>query len=67
LKLEPSERRILLAAGIGAGIGAIFRAPLGGAVLAVEILYTDDLEVEALFPALIASIVGYSIFGSWSG
>ncbi len=67
LRLDEQDRRIALATGIGAGIGAIFRAPLGGAILAAEILYTNDLEAEALVPALIASIVGYSIFGSWSG
>jgi CIC family chloride channel protein len=67
LKLESNERRILLAAGIGAGIGAIFRAPLAGAVLAAEILYLRELEIEALFPGLIASIIGYSLFGSWAG
>lgn len=67
LKLNAQDRRIALATGIGAGIGAIFRAPLGGAILAAEILYTNDLEVEAIIPALIASIVGYSVFGIWSG
>lgn len=67
LKLSVQDRRIALATGIGAGIGAIFSAPLGGAVLAAEILYKHDLEVEALIPALISSIVGYSVFGAWSG
>ncbi len=66
LHLDVQDRRIALATGIGAGIGAIFRAPLGGAILAAEILYKDDLEVEAIIPALIASIVGYSVFGGWS-
>ncbi|MBN2321214.1 MAG: chloride channel protein, partial [Acidobacteria bacterium] len=59
--------RIAVAAGIGAGIGAIFKAPLGGALLAAEILYIHDLEVEALIPGLIASIVGYSVFGAFFG
>jgi chloride channel protein, CIC family len=67
LRLDMQDRRIALATGIGAGIGAIFRAPLGGAILAAEILYKNDLEIEAIIPALIASIVGYSVFGSWSG
>lgn len=67
LRLDVQDRRIALATGIGAGIGAIFRAPLGGAILAAEILYKNDLEVEAIIPALIASIVGYSVFGAWSG
>lgn len=67
LRLDAQDRRIAIATGMGAGIGAIFRAPLGGAILAAEILYMNDLEVEAIIPALIASIVGYSIFGAWSG
>lgn len=67
LRLDVQDRRIALATGIGAGIGAIFRAPLGGAILAAEILYKDDLEVEAIIPALMASIIGYSVFGAWSG
>ncbi|HEU0113119.1 MAG TPA: chloride channel protein, partial [Thermomicrobiales bacterium] len=67
LRLNPADRRIAVAAGMGAGIGAIFRAPLGGALMACEILYLHDLEVEALIPALIASIVGYSVFGAIEG
>jgi CIC family chloride channel protein len=67
LNLDIQDRRIAIATGIGAGIGAIFRAPLGGAILAAEILYKHDLEVEALIPALIASIIGYSVFGAWFG
>lgn len=67
LRLSVQDRRILVAAGMGAGIGAIFRAPLGGALMAAEILYLHDLEVEALIPGLIASIVGYSIFGAIDG
>lgn len=67
LGLSAQDRRIAVAAGMGAGIGAIFRAPLGGAVMATEILYLHDFEVEALIPSLIASIVGYSVFGYFEG
>ena len=67
LGLSVQERRIAVAVGMGAGIGSIFRAPLGGALMAAEILYIHDLEVEALIPALIASIVGYSIFSTVYG
>ncbi len=62
LKLTPRERRLALAVGIGAGIGSIFKAPLGGAILSAEILYKRDFETEALIPSLIASIVGYILF-----
>jgi len=66
LKLSVRDRRILLAAGMGAGIGAIFRAPLAGALFAAEILYRDaDLETEVIVPAAVAAIVGYSVFSFW--
>ncbi len=67
MRLDTRDRRIAVATGMGAGIGAIFRAPLGGAVMAAEILYLHDLEVEALIPSLIAAITGYSIFGAFYG
>ena len=66
LKLPVRDRRILLAAGMGAGIGAIFRAPLAGAIFAAEILYRDsDLETEVIIPAAVSSIVGYTVFSFW--
>src|SRR3954470_9094961 len=64
LDLDARDARIAVACGMGAGIGAIFRAPLGGAVLAAEIPYRDDVESEALVPAFVASIVSFSIFGA---
>lgn len=64
LKLSARDRRILLAAGMGAGVGAIFRAPLAGAIFAGEILYRDaDLESDVIVPSAISSIVAYSVFG----
>lgn len=65
--LNDHDRRIATASGIGAGIGSIFLAPLGGAILSTEILYKRDFEVEALIPSTIASVVGYSIFGYYTG
>lgn len=67
LKLSAHERNIALAAGLGAGIAAIFKAPLAGAIIAAEIFYTEDFEVEALVPGLIASVIGYTIVGSVFG
>jgi CIC family chloride channel protein len=66
-QLSVHDRRIAVAVGIGAGIGSIFKAPFGGAVMSAEILYMGDFEVETLLPAFIASIVGYSIFASYVG
>jgi chloride channel protein, CIC family len=67
LHLDERDRRTAVAAGIGAGIGAIFRAPLGGALMAAELPYRHDLEAEAIIPGLIASIVGYAVFSAWAG
>ena len=61
LRVGPREKRILLVAGIAAGISAVFRTPLGAALLAVEVLWRDDFEAEALVPAVLASVVSYSI------
>ncbi|MEW6672822.1 MAG: chloride channel protein [Thermodesulfobacteriota bacterium] len=63
LKLSNRERRIMMAAGIGAGVGSIFRAPLAGALFAAEVLYRDpDFESEVIIPAGISSVVAYCIF-----
>lgn len=67
LNLSPTDARIAVTVGIGAGIGAIFRAPLGGAVLGAEILYREDIEADALLPSMVASIIGFSIFGAVEG
>lgn len=64
LKLSAHDRRILLAAGMGAGVGAVFRAPLAGALFAGEILYREaDIESDVIVPSAIASIVAYSVYG----
>ncbi|MCA9132002.1 MAG: chloride channel protein [Planctomycetales bacterium] len=63
LHLSARDRRILLAAGMGAGVGAIFRAPLAGALFAGEILYRDaELEADVIMPAAVASTIAYSVF-----
>ena len=68
LHLRPAERRILLAAGMGAGIAAIFRAPLAGALFAAEVLYrSPEFEPEVIIPAGIASVVSYCTFGAFFG
>ena len=63
LKLTDRERRIMLAAGIGAGVGSIFRAPLAGALFAAEVLYRDpEFESDVIIPAGISSVVAYCLF-----
>lgn len=63
LKLSDRERRIMLAAGMAAGVGSIFRAPLAGALFAAEVLYKEaEFEAEVLIPSGISSVVAYCVF-----
>lgn len=63
LKLSDRERRIMMAAGVGAGVGSIFRAPMAGALFAAEVLYRDpEFEPEVIIPAGISSVVAYCLF-----
>jgi CIC family chloride channel protein len=67
LRVSTRERRILMVAGVAAGMAAVFRTPLGAALFAVEVLYRDDFESDALIPAVLASVVAYSVVISMYG
>lgn len=68
LRLRAADRRVLMAAGMGAGIAAIFRAPLAGTIFAAEVLYRSPaFESEVIIPAGIASVVSYCVFGVFTG
>ncbi len=67
IRVGARARRTLMVAGAAAGLGAIFRAPLGGALTAVEVLYREDLETDALTPAILASVTAYTVFCSVNG
>ena len=67
LHLSDDDGRILVSLGVGAGIGAIFGAPLGGAVLAASIIYREDFEYRVLYPGFVTSATAYAVFGSFLG
>ena len=68
LRLRSADCRVLMAAGMGAGIAAIFRAPLAGTMFAAEVLYrSPEFESEVIIPAGIASVVSYCTFGAYAG
>jgi chloride channel protein, CIC family len=67
LGLDDRDARITVTAGLAAGVGAIFRAPLGGAMLGVELLFRRDREWRMLLPSLMASGVAYAEFGAVYG
>jgi CIC family chloride channel protein len=68
LRLRDEDRRILVLAGMAAGLAAVFRSPLGMAIFSVEILYSGmAFETEALIYTVIASVVAYAVNGLFVG
>lgn len=62
------DRRLLMLAGMAAGLSAMFRSPIGTALMAIEVLYADmEFEAGALLYALLASIVAYALNGFVDG
>jgi len=56
VRVSPSERKILLAAGAAAGMSATFGAPLASVVLAIELLLFE-FSTRAFVPLVVASSV----------
>lgn len=67
LNLSDADGRVAVAIGIGSGIGAIFGAPLGGAVLASSIVFRADFDYRSLIPGFITSGTAYAVYGSIIG
>ena len=66
--LSVHARRILMAAGLAGGIGALFQAPLAGALFGIEIMYSSsDIEYETVLPCFISSAVSYTVFAYFFG
>ena len=62
------DRRLLLLAGMAAGLSAIFRTPMGTGVFAIEVLYGRmEFEVGALLYTMLASAVAYTVNGIFVG
>ncbi|EQA46236.1 chloride transporter, ClC family [Leptospira broomii serovar Hurstbridge str. 5399] len=60
-------RRTLLLAGTAGGLGAIFHAPLGGALTSVEMIYREDIESDSLIPCIISSVTAYLTYSGLNG
>jgi H+/Cl- antiporter ClcA len=58
LRATKQLRRLVVAAGIAGGFGSVFGTPLAGAVFGLEVLAIGRIELRALVPALVASVVG---------
>ena len=66
--LTVRARRILMAAGLAAGIAALFQAPLAGAIFGFEIFYSSsDIEYETVLPCFVAAALSYTIYACFFG
>ena len=61
-KLSDEQRRLLVACGSGAGMGAAYGVPLGGALFSLEVM-RGVLALRFVLPALFASLVATAV--SW--
>jgi CIC family chloride channel protein len=67
-KIVGEEQRLLLLVGAAAGMAALFRVPLGGAVFAVEVISRRLRFASRAFPyALAASLTSYGLTLVWAG
>jgi H+/Cl- antiporter ClcA len=64
-RLDITDRRILLMAGISGGFASVFGTPLAGMIFGLEVLTVGKFRHEGLFPCLIAAIVGDRITLAW--
>jgi len=62
------ERRLLVLIGMAAGLSAIFRSPIGTAIFAIEVLYSDmEFDAGALLYTMLGSVVAYAVNGLFVG
>lgn len=66
LKLQGEDLRSMSLAAMAAGFTALFGAPLGGAIFALEILHHQHIVeyYEALMPAIVSSCASYLVFAA---
>ena len=66
-KMPRMLRGQFLLAGTAAGLGAIFKAPLAGALTSVEMLYREDFESNAFATSIVSSVVSFTVYIAFVG
>jgi CIC family chloride channel protein len=62
LRLRREDLKIFVICAISAGTSAVFHAPIGGAIFALELPYKNDLEGRAIVPASLSSVAAYIVY-----
>ncbi|AFZ03989.1 voltage-gated chloride channel family protein [Calothrix sp. PCC 6303] len=57
-RFEHADRRIVLMSGLSGGFASVFGTPLAGTVFGLEVLAIGTIQHDALFPCLVAAVVG---------
>lgn len=66
-RVSRGQAQIVVMAGLAAGIGAIFRAPLAGPLLGAELLYVRGMALRVIGPALISCAAASGVYGALHG
>lgn len=68
LHRSEKERRLLTVVGMAAGLSAIFRSPIGTAIFAIEVLYSEmEFDAPALLHTMLAAVTAYAVNGLFVG
>ncbi len=59
-KLNGRYTRLLVVCGVAAGISALFNAPIGGVLFALEVIY-GGIEAIAVIPVVLSSVVATAV------
>lgn len=65
LRLDAGGLRILLMAGVAAGFGSVFGAPVAGTVFALEVLIIGRIQYDALIPCFAAALMADWVAHAW--
>ncbi|WP_423791977.1 chloride channel protein [Methanocaldococcus indicus] len=60
--LKLKNRDLVILTGISGGLAGAFATPLGAAIFSCELIEREDFRYFDVFPAIIASLVGYIVY-----
>jgi len=65
LRLDRSDRRLIIMAGISGGFGSVFGTPVAGFVFGMEVQSVGRIRYEGIIPCLVAAYVGDIVTRWW--